>query len=66
MFDFCIVFDFFKRTYSNLLIGTQGGSVVSGSVGIQGRASNVFYAKERMVAAIYAKKMASCYAHVHA
>jgi len=56
MFDFHIASDFFKRTYSDLLIGTQGGFVVSGSVGIQGKASNVFYAKERMLAAILCKK----------
>jgi len=29
-----------------LLIGTQGGSVVSGSVGIQGKTSNVFLCKK--------------------
>jgi len=38
------------------LIRTQGGSVVSGSDGIQGKASNIFYAKERMLVVILCKK----------
>jgi len=56
MFDFCFFFYFFKRTYSDFLIGTQCGSVFSSSVGIQCRGSNVFYAKDRMLAAILSKK----------
>jgi len=39
-----------------LWIGTQGRFVVLGSVGIQGKGSNVFYAKERMLYAILCKK----------
>jgi len=52
----CLISDFFKRTYSDVLIGTQGGSVFSGNVRIQCRGSNVFYAKDRMLAAILCKK----------
>ena len=38
------------------MIGTQGGFVFSGSVGIQCRGSNVFYAKDTMPVAILCKK----------
>jgi len=56
MFDFCIAFDFFKRTYSDLLIGTQGGSDVSSSVGIQDKASNVFLCKRENVGCNFMQK----------
>ena len=56
MFDFYIASYFFKRTYSDLLIGTQGGSVVSGSVWIQGKASNVFLCKRENVGCNFMQK----------